>query len=299
MHKKLANDLTSLAHSILRMKDKDDVFALKDKAHELYEKLALLAYVEEYINTTPNAEFTKEELVAIIEKSPEKEVEAPIKNESIEEEVFEIKAPEPEIDLDLKKKVFVEEKAPEPEITLPLKEEIKEETTIIDEVIPEKIIEEKPKVAEIEEQPFDELESILAEEPKIEVETPKTESKPEVSENKEVKKVHTLEDELAGTISVDVMANLFEKIEPKKTLHDKLQDTIQIGLNDRIAFVKNLFNDDQEDFNRVISQLNTLNTEKAAKNFITKMVKPDYDWSDKEEYETRLLEIIERRFIVE
>ena len=39
MHKKLAADLTSLAHSILQMKNKEDVFALKTKAHEVYEKL--------------------------------------------------------------------------------------------------------------------------------------------------------------------------------------------------------------------------------------------------------------------
>ena len=94
------------------------------------------------------------------------------------------------------------------------------------------------------------------------------------------------------------MANLFEKVEPKKTLHDKLQSTIQVGLNDRIAFVKNLFDGNQEDFNRVISQLNTIDNEKEAKDFINTMVKPEYDWSEKEEYETRLLELIERRFTV-
>ena len=60
MHKKLAADLTSLAHSILQMKNKEDVFALKTKAHEVYEKLAVLAFVEEYINNTPNPDHTKE-----------------------------------------------------------------------------------------------------------------------------------------------------------------------------------------------------------------------------------------------
>jgi len=75
------------------------------------------------------------------------------------------------------------------------------------------------------------------------------------------------------------MANLFEKA-PPKTLNDKLfQNTIKIDLNDRIAFVKHLFEGNQEDFNRVISQLNTMKTEKGAKQFILKMIKPDYDWS--------------------
>ena len=63
MHKKLAADLTSLAHSILQMKNKDDVFALKEKAYQVYEKLAVLAYVEEYMNHTPNPEQTREELI--------------------------------------------------------------------------------------------------------------------------------------------------------------------------------------------------------------------------------------------
>ena len=69
MHKKLAADLTSLAHSILQLKNKEDVFVLKEKAYEVYEKLAVLAYVEEYINTTPDATETKEELVEKVENA--------------------------------------------------------------------------------------------------------------------------------------------------------------------------------------------------------------------------------------
>ena len=53
MHKKLEADLTSLAHSILQMKNKEDVFALKSKAYEVYEKLAVLAYVEDILQILP------------------------------------------------------------------------------------------------------------------------------------------------------------------------------------------------------------------------------------------------------
>ena len=58
-----------------------------------------------------------------------------------------------------------------------------------------------------------------------------------------------------------------------------------------------LFDGSQEDFNRVLSQLNTYTSEKEAKKFIKKMVKPDYDWSEQAELEARFLEIIERKFI--
>jgi hypothetical protein len=106
----------------------------------------------------------------------------------------------------------------------------------------------------------------------------------------------SLEDELKDTIAVDVVADLFDNA-PKKSLNDKIRDDIQIGLNDRIAFVKNLFGGSQEDFNRVVSQLNSFKTEKEAKKFINKMVKPDYNWSDNEDIEQRFMSIVERKFL--
>ena len=119
---------------------------------------------------------------------------------------------------------------------------------------------------------------------------------PEIKEDSDVSDdLHTLEDELKDTISADVVSELFENAQ-KKSLNDKLQGDIQIGLNDRIAFVKNLFGGSQEDFNRVVSQLNSFKTQKEAKKFINKMVKPDYDWTDKEEVEERFMSIVERKF---
>ncbi|MCF6212949.1 MAG: hypothetical protein L3J45_02880 [Flavobacteriaceae bacterium] len=83
---------------------------------------------------------------------------------------------------------------------------------------------------------------------------------------------------------------------PKVSLNDSLQKGFSIDLNDRIALVKHLFEDSQEDFNRVLSQLNTFETEQAAKNFILNQVKPDYSWQKKETYEERFLWLIERNF---
>ncbi|MCH8554609.1 MAG: hypothetical protein LAT76_05585 [Schleiferiaceae bacterium] len=83
---------------------------------------------------------------------------------------------------------------------------------------------------------------------------------------------------------------------PRASLNDRLNKNINIGLNDRIAFVKHLFGGSQEDFNRVISQLNTMTTFDDAQNFILNFVKPDYNWNNKEEYEERLFEIVTKRF---
>ncbi|CAM1361045.1 hypothetical protein [Tenacibaculum xiamenense] len=308
MHKKLASDLTSLAHSILKMKNKEDVLALKEKAYEVYEKLSVLAYVEEYINTTPNADVTKEELInKVVEAEERKEAIETKKAEAIKEEV--VNAPINEV---IPEKQIIEEpltpEKPVAETAVETPEEIKEieKETIVKHVLEEepeqpkpeepKKVEETPvqksepatKVEEITEQPFDELEDLLF--------SKKDDTTKNDVEDIGKRKTPTLEEELNDTLPVDVMANLFEKVEPKKSLNDHLQNTIQIGLNDRIAFVKHLFEGNQTDFNRVISQLNTCKTEKEAKKFINKLVKPDYDWSEKEEYETRLFEIIERRF---
>jgi hypothetical protein len=82
-----------------------------------------------------------------------------------------------------------------------------------------------------------------------------------------------------------------------KNLNDILGKGIQIGLNDRLAFINNLFDQSEEDYQRVISQVQTLSSWEEAQNFIEQMVKPDYDfWEGKEEFEARFLKCLESNF---
>ena len=85
---------------------------------------------------------------------------------------------------------------------------------------------------------------------------------------------------------------------PKKTsLNDRLNKDIQVGLNDKLAFVKHLFNNNMEDYTKVISQLTAINTEERSIAFINNMVKPEYkNWQGKEEYADRFMGLIQRRF---
>ena len=92
--------------------------------------------------------------------------------------------------------------------------------------------------------------------------------------------------------------NLIEKAMEmaSPSLNEKLSASApEPGLNDRIAFVSHLFNSKQEDFNRVWSQLNTFETIQEAEDFIA-LVKSDYDWSEKEEYEERLMSLLRKKF---
>ena len=83
-----------------------------------------------------------------------------------------------------------------------------------------------------------------------------------------------------------------------KSLNDRINNKeIKIDLNNRLAFVKNLFNGSTEDYNRVLSQLNTIDSEERSIAFIVNMVKPDYNnWEGKEDLEARFMELIERKF---
>lgn len=89
-----------------------------------------------------------------------------------------------------------------------------------------------------------------------------------------------------------------QKETKSKSLNDKLGEReLKIDLNNRLAFVKHLFNDSTEDYNRVLSQLSTIDSEERSKAFIKKMVKPDYNnWEGKEEFEERFIALIERKF---
>ncbi|MDO5979053.1 hypothetical protein [Flavivirga spongiicola] len=88
------------------------------------------------------------------------------------------------------------------------------------------------------------------------------------------------------------------KEDEKKSLNDKLKTGgFNIGLNDKIAFIKHLFDGKSEDYDRVVSQLNTSVTFSDAKRLIEDIIKPDYNnWVDKEEFETRFMQIIESKF---
>lgn len=84
----------------------------------------------------------------------------------------------------------------------------------------------------------------------------------------------------------------------KKSLNERLNTGgIKIGLNDKIAFIKHLFESKNEDYDRVLSQINTAASFNDASDFIQKMVKPDYNnWVGKEEFEERFMQIIESKF---
>ncbi len=83
----------------------------------------------------------------------------------------------------------------------------------------------------------------------------------------------------------------------QKSLNDKFSKGLKVDLNDRLAFIKHLFDKNTKDYQRAISQIATLQSWEHAQKFILEIIKPDYNcWEGKEQYEIRFLKIVENNF---
>ena len=158
-----------------------------------------------------------------------------------------------------------------------------------------------PPVSNIQDSIYDAPKTAVEEKPAdkvLEVEIP---TKVEVVEEVEMKVAPaTLAPPKPATTNVvDSKVSIAEKAAtaPKKSVNDMLSgSSLKFGLNDRIAFVKHLFNGSQEDFNRVVSQLNTFTNQQEALDFVEHIVKPEYNWKSKEEFADRFMESLENRY---
>ncbi len=88
-----------------------------------------------------------------------------------------------------------------------------------------------------------------------------------------------------------------ETISDVKNINDHFSKTLSIDLNDRIAFIKNLFEGDASAYDKVISQIVTFETWTEVFNFIEDQVKTEYEnWNEKEEIAERFLAILQKNF---
>ena len=229
MIRKLREELIKLSTEIITAREDTDLAALYEKSKEIYEKLAVLKFIDEKLN----------------------DVEVDVSQNVIASR-FEKMA-----NAVLSGNTSVPESNPHQEdiITTPSMDTIKD------------IVSEMPSNMD--------LEKVFAE----------FVAKPNLMKNDK--------DEVTPDENVSAASKL---IKPK-SLNDRLAKDFQIGLNDKLAFVKHLFNNDMEDYTRVLSQLTTIDSEERSVAFINNMVKPEYNnWEGKEEYEARFIALIERRF---
>ena len=300
MKKRLEADLVSIAHRILQLKNKSDVNVLFLETQKLYEKLAILKFVEENLGDIKPT-IGQAAIEAEIEKAfdlPEIKTEIPTTEAVIETEVQ-------------KQEAAIETVS----IVDQLLDNIAPEDSILEAITSETAtneIEEKNPISFAPSIDESEVINETATQPSIAIEQKKNEAVQisfeellggNYSEAQFVK-VDSTETSKTNTatafdLAFDKVETLTEEKEDKpKSLNDKLAKGISIDLNDRIGFVKHLFGNSNEDYNRVLSQLNSFNNFYETKTFIDEMVKPDYNnWEGKDDYANRFMEIVEKKFL--
>ena len=327
MKKRVSAELISIAHRILKLKNHADTIQLQLEAKNLYDQLTILRFYEENFELVKN-EIPQEVLEEKLEAKPIVSAEVPVAVSKDDEVEF---MPTPVFD-----EPIVEEKVVVAELILEDDEEEEEEVVLESEVeegieedfvaelepidaLQEDVVEEK--IVETPAEPvssvvgtqakqisfedllvhdYAEMNFVKVEDVPVEVEIANEAVFEPVVPVEEVEEVEEVEAKFESpkVLEQEVKAT-FEKVQESKTssLNDRLNKSIAFGLNDRIGFEKKLFGGSSDDFNRVISQLNTFDNFEEAQSFLQDFVKPDYNnWEGKEEFETRFMEIVEKKF---
>jgi hypothetical protein len=85
--------------------------------------------------------------------------------------------------------------------------------------------------------------------------------------------------------------------EERKNLNDQFAQSLSIDLNDRLAFIKHLFEENVSAYEAVISQIVTYSTWDEVNEFIQTKVKVEYPhWKDKEALEVRFMTTLQNNF---
>ena len=325
MKKKLEADLISIAHRILQLKNKSDINQLYSETQKLYEKLSVLRFIEEHfseVQPTIGGVVLEQKIESIFDQDalPQAEIK-PIIAATVSEKIHEIPVEEttqaPEItevetvleaavdsESPLEVKALTEVKTPEMEELLVAEDEkeIKEEVIITTEIAsfhPDFELTHEDNTETEQEMPKKKKPVQISFEDLLGGNYHNTQFV-KVQELKDTPKeaiIETTKEIVEATDKVEIIKE--ETFEQKAiSLNEKLSKGINIDLNDRIAFIKHLFGNSSEDYNRVLNQLITFNTFYETRDFVQEMVKPDYNnWEGKQDYEERFMDIIEKKFL--
>lgn len=325
MKKIIESDLISIAHRILKLKDKSEISSLLKETELLHNKLVLLQFYEDNkFRLDPS--ITPEKLLEEV-KPTEVVAEEPVSVFLTEEKKDDVVTFEEELITPIELSVTnaadidsappVETSVENVEEIEETKEEVVEEISTVEEVQTENnVVEFTPSIEET-------IKSVEEVEEEIKI----VEQLDPVEDAKEAVERATLEIDPVFSIPHNELFNAnnsnekeedtfkgsqhfvtnqvaeksvenYRQIPLNKSINDAFANKISIGLNDRIAFEKNLFNGSSDDLNRVIAQLNTIESYEEAKDFIDDLVKPEFNnWNGKEDFENRFMQLVEKRFL--
>jgi hypothetical protein len=301
MKKRISAELISIAHRILKLKNHSETLQLQQEAKNLYDQLTILRFYEENFELVKN-EIPESVFEEMLEGKPTEIFSTPIQ----EETEANIQATTPIVEETISDPI-IEEKIMVTEL---IEEDIEDEEETIAteqklEETPNPISKQKETVAkqisfeDMLVHDYQELDFVKVDEVPVAVEQANEATFEAVSLEitSEIEPINETEPTSIVDDKIEKPAEKKQKENKTTSLNDKLNKGINIGLNDRIAFEKKLFGGNAEDFNRVLSQLNTFDNFQEAESFILDFVKPDYNnWQGNEEYEARFIEIVENKF---
>ena len=129
---------------------------------------------------------------------------------------------------------------------------------------------------------------------------PAVKSAPTAAVTEDVEEAEPSEEEAPTESALEeapAQQEMFAPAAEKKSLNDRLAgNVLKFGLNDRIGFVNDLFDGSQEDFDRAVSQLNTLSSLSEAMEFIETDISGEYGWDQKEKTVARFIAAVEQKF---
>ena len=279
MKKTIKAELVSLAHKILQLRDNADYKQLADKTRKLHEKLTVLAYAEQLENAGKPTLGLKEleEVMANEELMPKSEPSPT----NLETTTTPAPTRTPAQILADNQARYAEAKGTD-DHHRPDGTQYNDNDEPVHEPVIEKIKdmwpEMTPEAADIDKV----IDAIIPPQPAVgkadSFEIGNEYGQMPIFEPKETTSQEVVDDK-------------------PKNLNDRLKTGLKIGLNDKLSFIKHLFNGSAADYNRVLSQLETFASADEANKFISQIVKPDYNnWEGKEAQETRFLEIVEGRY---
>ena len=275
MEEKLYEELLGMAHNLLQIKEKDNVAILKKHAKLVYEKLAILDFLQEQARRYPT-------------------------DVKIQEEYQELLAP------------IADDTHANSTTTLPVDSKTNHEETIDLEVEKQeevKIQEEdqalSASVTHDNDTPHDTVSSVdlkNSHEEMIDLEVEKQEPLEEKQGSSKF-----LETELQNITPIEEGLKLFDQSEPQEiktppvnlfstNAMPSLREPIRIELNDRIAFVRHLFDQKMESFIEVCEEIRQFEDFASAKKMIRKKYGTKNNWKEHLEQSDKFYALLERYF---
>ncbi len=293
MKKQLEKELRELAESIVATKSNLDLPLLKKETEKLLERVTILSFVEKYYNSIGSSEdrlqYTMKKVADFIEDDQNENdiFNLPVKTTQVQQIVI----------AQNEKKSAIENQA-----TQSIQQQEIKETKNTQQS------QAKPNYTTTGQQnsAYKAYQDIIQRQQQEQA--PLTEEKRTVSEIKTIvdpeseiiQKNQPLEDFISQT-----QYPVFEKkeevteVKTSPSLNDRLGKTTQIGLNDRLAFIRQLFFGSESEYNNVVQHINNLQSVQDIAIYIEQEIKPIYNyWRGKEDYEERFLSLMLKRFEV-